>query len=288
MSSTKRFLTIREALLEPAESTSDAVDISYFDNIRLSNGVYRTTSPRRLDDINAAASRYIAKHHLPRVLDVGASSGVSSAEWSASVLDAGIEHDLYVSDLAMWGLQTGFLGVSVLYEACEKPSLLQVDVGGVAFPNSSGSFWRNRIFRAVNAMLPHKRIAAAAQPVMLVGPSIRRYAAARRRVSFIQLNMFRISSSPEGAPYQAIRAANVLNKGYFPDDELVVAYRNLLTILDDGGVLILARTVKDGSNHGSIYVRSGKRLDCVAKIGGGYEADELLLRLERDSIALRT
>jgi hypothetical protein len=274
-----QFLTIREALLTAPESTSDAVDVSYFKKIRLSNGVYRTTTCRRLDDVNAAALPFISAHHSPRILDVAASSGVSSAEWSVALFEAGVDHELHVADLVMWALWARWMGMKFLYEPGSVPHLLQVDLAGIAFPNSSGSFWHTCVFRILNLIMPHRFLVRSSQQVMFVGPAIRRHAAGNKRISFHRFDIFETPLYLDGPQYQVIRAANILNKAYFSDDELLGGLRNLLSLLDEGGVLIMARTHDNGSNHASVYVRSQSGLKRAAVIGDGYEADELLCRI---------
>jgi hypothetical protein len=273
-----QFLTICQALLQRPESTPDTVDTSYFKRIRLSNGVYRTTTRRRLDDVNAAAVSFIKGHRLPRILDVGASSGISSAEWSSALFDEGIEHELHVADLVMWGLWTRWMGMIFLYEPSDVLYLLQIDIAGIAFPNSSGSFWRNRVFCILNAVMPHRFLASLSKPVMLVGPALRRQAG-DRRILFHQFDIFETPPQLDGVPFQVIRVANLFNKIYFSDEKLLVGLKNVLSLLDNKGVLILARTLDNGSNHASVYVRTQSGLNRVAVIGAGYESDGFLRRL---------
>ncbi len=216
---------------------------------------------------------------MPAILDVGASSGISSAEWSAALDESGVDHTLHVADLVMWGSWTAWNGLTFLYEPGVSPYLLQADIAEFAFPSSSGSLWRACVFRIIKAVMPHRLLARLAKPVMLVGPAIRRRAESNSHISFHQFDVFESPPRLEGAPFQVIRAANLLNKVYFSDDKLLVGLKNLLSLLDFGGVLVLARTLDDGSNHASIYVRSQNGLDRVAVVGTGYKSDHLVTQL---------
>ncbi len=270
------FLTIKQALLDPPDATASDIERLFFERLRLANGVFRTTASNRMNEVNAAAHHFITRYRRPRILDVAASSGVSSAEWSEALALAGVPHIMHVSDALIWATLVRRAGISLLYEPGIRPHLLQIDLDGMAFPISSGSRWRNLLFRLVKHALPHRALAASGQPVMLVGPTIRRHASKGQDVRFVELDIFDPDSRPAGAPFQVIRAANILISAYFPTEQLRAGLRNLVSLLDEGGILIALRTDSAGVNHASIHVREGQRLRRLETTGTGYEMDALL------------
>ena len=75
-----------------------------------------------------------------------------------------------------------------------------------------------------------------------------------------------------------MRAANILNRDYFPETKLAEALTIIRSLLNgEGSYLIVARTLTDGSNHGTMF-RLGPdgRFAAVMTIGGGSEIADLV------------
>jgi hypothetical protein len=107
--------------------------------------------------------------------------------------------------------------------------------------------------------------------VDLVSPAVRACSA----LSVVHDNIF--ERRPElRARFHALRAANILNRGYFDDEQLRVGIRTLQERLRPGGLLILCRTYDDGTNHGSVLQLAGARWIVAARIGDGSEIEDLL------------
>jgi hypothetical protein len=268
------FITVHTALLDDTGPTPANADTIFFHKLRMANGVFRTTEAKRLDDVNALALPYIKKFSKPNILDIGASSGLTSLEWIKCLDAANVECTLCVTDLTIWALVVKFFGVTLLYQPVEPPHLLQVDFGTLACPNASGSRLRNQIYRLVRKTFPHSSLLNRAKRLMLIGPSIRRYAEKRNRLSFQDLDIM-APTVGNAKSFQVIRAANILNSAYFSHASLALALRNLFLMLDDDGVLVLTRTV-DGVNNGAIYVRDGSAMKRVTQFGSGYEAESAM------------
>src|ERR1035438_4568778 len=61
----------------------DALEAQFFQRVLLPNGTFKTTASRRLDDLNDFLLPYLRQlaDRPLRIMDVGASSGVSTVEW---------------------------------------------------------------------------------------------------------------------------------------------------------------------------------------------------------------
>jgi hypothetical protein len=70
----------------------------------LSNGTFKTTSDRRMDDLNTFVvdQWHRSGVRVDEALDLGASSGVSTLEWLDALTNAGHDVHMTATDLALW------------------------------------------------------------------------------------------------------------------------------------------------------------------------------------------
>ena len=76
--------------------------------------------------------------------------------------------------------------------------------------------------------------------------------------------------------FDLIRAANVLNRGYFDDATLIRMAGALLARLGEGGVLVAVRSDAATGNHATLWRREGGRLVEVERLGTGSEAAPMI------------
>jgi hypothetical protein len=80
--------------------------------------------------------------------------------------------------------------------------------------------------------------------------------------------------------FHVIRAANILNHCYFDPDTLEKMLANLRERLRPGGLLVVCRTVPEGTNHGSVFrLGDDGRFLRVADLNDGSEIADLVLDL---------
>ena len=80
--------------------------------------------------------------------------------------------------------------------------------------------------------------------------------------------------------FDVLRAANILNHCYFDPETLQKMLANLRERLRPSGLLIVCRTMPEGTNHGSVF-RLGENgcFSLVAKLNDGSEITDLVLGL---------
>jgi hypothetical protein len=254
----------------------------FFGSIRLSNGVFKTTDRRRMDDVNAMVVRqWQASDARPReILDVGASSAVSTVEWVDSLAEAGFEIQAVATDLSLFSqIITLSPNHQVLVDG--DGYVLQHVFFGVAIRP-----WRRRLdlvtgywllSAAANAVTRAKlrRRAENGERVMLVSRSARDH----KRISFVEDDIFKLGRADFRDRFDAIRAANILNRGYFTDTLLARAVAVLKDRLaGPGSLLVVARTDDDGSNHATLFRLDGRgRFERLDKVGKGSEIEDIVL-----------
>src|SRR5687768_11687066 len=85
----------------PADSAHlETLEKRFFQSVGLPNGTWKTTSYRRLDDLNALVQGFLPSDRPLDVMDVAVSSGVSTLEWLESMERAGIECRMTAGDAA--------------------------------------------------------------------------------------------------------------------------------------------------------------------------------------------
>ena len=241
-----------------------------FTRIRLPSGVLKTTQARRLDDLNEQALRLLPADRPLELMDVATSTAITTVEWSVQLTDAGVEHHILAGDShteAVW-VSLPLVG-EVLVD--RNGNVLLAEVLGRAV-DASGATTRSAL------VLPVLKAAARragllhlpARPVELVSGRVRACPA----IEVVEDDIFVARPELRGR-FHAVRAANILNEGYFDDTQLLAAVAGLRERLRPHGLLIVCRTHEDGSNHGSFFQADDVGWTVVDRIGGGSEIERL-------------
>jgi hypothetical protein len=255
-------------------------ELAFWDGIRLPNGTWRSTKRGRFDDLNAhiAAAWKQSRFAPRRVLDIAASSGITSLEWLQAMEAAGLAPEMTATDIALDALLVEYLPfyrALVLDTPRREP--LQHDLFGLpVFPflEPSGTLPLRLAAMALHRAL-RGQSPSSVQPVKLVSPE------AARRIDFIEDDLFDAASKWRLGTFDAIRAANILNRDYFPEAQLAKALSNIRNLLNgEDSFLIIARTLTDGSNHGTMFrLGQDRRFAAVTTIGRGSEISDLVIAM---------
>lgn len=271
-------------LLAPGPDVSPRQEQAFFSGIRLRNGTFKTTAERRLDDLNhLVIQQWKALGATPHnLLDAGASSGISSVEWQEALSAAGFDVRVVATDSCLKAyLVSVFRNYEVLLDS--SGHILQHIVFGTGVRP-----WRRKLdFLTGHVVLSsllnyfacrilRRRIARLGQgeEVMLVSSRVRRSA-----VTFAEDDVLGLNAQGFVRRFDAIRAANLLNCGYFSAAQIRTAILNLKDRLSGpNGFLIVNRTHNDGKNHGTLFqLNAATRFEILARLGNGSEIEEIVL-----------
>jgi len=124
------------------------------------------------------------------------------------------------------------------------------------------SRWLGRWYLSRTA--PRKRMPLTAT-LDLVSPAAR-----QAGIQVLEANLLERRAELVGA-FDAIRASNVLNLGYFTPAELEVAFRHIHTYLAADGILTISRNHLDegGVERGSVWRRAATGFARLGDFGGG-------------------
>lgn len=274
----RNFLTAGDTFTQKQEA-------AFFASIRLRSGTFKTTDHHRLDDLNMLViGEWQKLDRKPRrIMDVGASSGISSLEWAEALTRAGIDAKILATDLSLRGSLVRLLpGYEVLLDRDGK--VLQHIVGnrpvrwhlygprdfvrGTGFVVAALNAFASALLLLTNGRRRGKE-------VLLVNPHARDDA----RLSFAQDDILAPNPEHLRGRFNAIRVANLLNHGYFDAAQLRRAVDNLKDrLMGAGSFLIVNRTLPDGNNHGTIFrLSEANKFEIVAKMRDGSEIEDIVL-----------
>jgi hypothetical protein len=274
--------------------TSPELEERFFDCLRLKNGVYKTTHPHRLDDLNAEVERYLPAIQPLQVLDVAISSGVSTLEWAESLEQANVEYQMTGVDLTIGGLLVSFGDrLHTVVDGTKWPLLFEIDGQWLSSPPRKRHLFRHLFSLAVikSALLLWARryrepdggriqrilgMPTRTRAISLVTPRLMNHP----RVTVSEANIL-TESGLQGA-FHVIRAANILNRDYFDDGTLTKVLGNLRKHLNPDGILVVCYTdMSQGSvNRATIFkLGENKSFVVVSKMNGGSEIEDLIVRL---------
>ena len=281
-------------------ATRAQLEKDFFSSVRLSNGVFKTTSALRLDDVNTALVALFQKLGVgPKTfLDVAVSSGISTIEWFESLQQARLKPSMTATDLTM----TAYLvrlgswcnvlvdteGFPLQYECCGfalRPwSPKRYYVLGDCFLTMLYRALYRRFGQRLGLLKRLKSLQGNSPPIddpvikariQLVTWRLR----GNKDIELLDDDITQPTPSQLRGRFEVIRAANILNRDYFSVSQLREAVRNLRgRLVGPGTFLVIVCTEETGGNHGSVF-RLGQTgsFEVLTRVGRGSEIEDIVL-----------
>jgi hypothetical protein len=274
----RRTLSARSVLLEPQRWSAperSAVEARFFKGICLPNGTHKTTAAARLADVDAKLDALLGDASSVHLLDVGISSGVTTLELLERLERGGRPVTGVGIDIQLYAYLDRLLGMDVLHDG--RGNILQLATPWCAKgrPDPALRSVRSHLLRALIATCERVRCGRPGSRVALVTRGLLE----RQDFRILEHDVTQPIDLPPGS-FDVIRAANILNRSYFPAKVIERIVSNLVPLLKEDGLLLVCRTDgRDGSNHATIFRKQaapGRRLHPVARIGNGSEIEAIL------------
>jgi hypothetical protein len=265
----------------PPERVTPRDEARFFGRLKTGNATFKRTEHGRLASVDAWLIHHLrASGTAPQTaLDIGISSGVTTAEMADAFNDAGYVVRFTGTDRSF---EARLVDVAPLCRVLVEPDghILQYEVVGCAIQP-----WRRRLdyvdgMIAVRALLhrlldkrARKRLAAGeGRLIVLVSPRLLHSAAIDLMENNVTIPEPRLTGR-----FDLVRAANILNRHYFDHDSLLRAVANVRSYLREPGAhLLVVRTLGDTDHHGSLMrLRQDGSLVVVARYGNGSEVEAL-------------
>jgi len=242
------------------------LESGFFQRIILANGCCKTTVTHRLDDLNAFVLPYLKQlaHRPLNVMDVAVSSGISTQEWYDQLSAEGIEAKVVGIDstINVWHIPGRIIDV-----------LLDRDMNVIALGllGVGVGYERLRTMRAwgLNCIISvFLKFGVTMHPLKLLSKAV-------TSVSVFEGDIEKDMDS--GAEqFDVIRAANILNLGYFSESRLRNMINTLSRRLRAGGLLVVCRTLHDGTNHASLFRLGVDGFTKLDRLGNASEIDHII------------
>lgn len=263
---------------QAVDSESD-LETLFFNQLVLPNGTFKTTYPDRLRDVDEEICRFLLnRDHRVRLLDVGISSGVTTADWCSKLELAGIDFEMDAFDICVDAEITSYgEHIHALLDSSRR--VLQYEIFGAAIGNTVSGTLGRRIKRVVpifalrifywvlNSLAkPTRRL-----PVKLVT----RRLANIDSVNIFELDLMDVDSLEKN--YDLIRVANLLNRSYFSDEFLLTAMDKLGRKLKEGGIICVVRTNSNNVNNSTFFQMQDGCLSVIGRTNNGSEIESLIV-----------
>ena len=275
----------------------------FFASLRLRSGVFKSTDAGRMPELDELVTQHLPRDRSLTLMDVAISSGVTTADWMRHLDASCIEHRMVASDLCIeaWLLSMGER-IHVLVDRSGYP--LQYDVFGRGVRTSSARAavdlplallrrcvkgltrlhgrWRGcrgelRPNDALSALCAAETVHDGfwgVRRVLLISGQL----AGRGNLLLLEEDLLTPPSPELVGVFDAVRAANILSRSYFSDEQLRAMIANLRVRLVPGGLFVVCRTEDDGTNNATIF-RLGKDggFEVVDKLGNGADVKNLVV-----------
>jgi hypothetical protein len=269
---------------DPADLSHES-EVKFFSSIKLSNGTFKSTYSGRFEQLNRELVQLLARSRaaIDQVLDVGVSSGTTTLELLRDLQEAGFSPRITATDflveayiVPLYPLCRALVdrdGFPLQYEllgAVVRPWLRRRDYAdGMAVVR-----WLvNRLCgrRAREAL----RRGEDVRPVRLVSPRL----ASRPDVEVLRDDI--LEHNPALADrFDLVRAANILTRYYFGEEQLRRGIAHLRSYLAGPGALLLVARTYHGRRdvHGTLFeLMPSRRLRAVGRFGHGSELEQLVV-----------
>jgi hypothetical protein len=264
--------------------------------LRTSNGTFRTTFPRRFQDVDEAALRWMERMYPAgaeiHIQDRAVSHGLTSLEWAGHVFKSFPSAHFEASDILLDLFEISRDGAAYIVEPngraiqfIKPPFVVSLEHAEPRrYPiNRMVARWAKRRFERLN-FEPQERGEAWTKTAEMQGWRVRRFpyihpqaralARSNPRFEFRRRSVFDVT--PETC--DVIRTMNIFNRSYFSDDQLTGGAEAIFRSLRPGGMWIVGRTLEeDLSNHVSLLRRGEKAWEPLERIGNGSEMEKLAL-----------
>jgi hypothetical protein len=224
---------------------------------------YKSTSINRYVNTITALIELVKYSHSV-VLDIGCSDGLASYQLTKELIYA----KYYLTDL----------NTRVFYERINNSVYYYDEVGNcILFRNRNFVIYPQELKTKVRKLLfgnrlsvninkfQHKSIIDFINPI---------YKDVYKNVAFMKFDMF---DKWIHENLDLVIFANILNKAYFNDDQIIKALSNVLQYCNENAFIVIIDNRENREESSSIFKFNEKRLKLVLEIGLGSDIQELVL-----------
>ena len=278
----RRFLANPDVLLGVGDAQRPAGDAAgdtfslVLHDLRM-GGTWKKTSRGRLKQTERALCSQLAGRTSITLLDLGASDGITTWEAVQTLRDTvGATVSAWLADMNLY-LYRYRKGPLIEYRASDgEPIMARVGRLGLRLSKHRAALGQSPdpLVTAYLGLSPLRRGMQLDTRIPLIHP----FARGEHAITPLEMNCLE-RQEPLVDRVDAVRASNVLNRGYFTAVQLRTAIAHLHAYLREGGCLVVSRNIDVPGGElecGSVWRRRGHRFERVEDFGQGSEVRDLV------------
>lgn len=221
---------------------------------------FKTTTPNRHYNTDNFILDYC--HPSFNFLDVGASTGITSLELMHK-LDFKF-NKFYVTDFNLSVELVNNNGSQYFFND-NGECILIANKSYIVYPQESS------LLAKIKNKGVEKARALDKEKILLINPDLKEKI---DELEYIHLKRYNVMSQWDGESLNIIKAANLFNRSYFSDQEILDGIRNLYDVLRDEGLLVIIDNRE--IEKSSIFQKNSSSLTSINTINGGTEIHSLI------------
>jgi len=232
--------------------------------IRMANRITKKTNEHRFSDLDVLSLKYLPKHQSIKIHDVAVSDGITAVEFFDLLTTNQIIFEMYISDKYSKLRHCGRI-LKKFYDL--EGNLIYIDAMGIYIsPTATPTHFLSKLMSY--AFCWKIGDIHNAKEVLLLNPKTRKYLN-KFNLNFIHYDIFQ--KSPLDFQFDFIKCMNILNLKYFTPDLISQAVTYLEKSLNEGGILLIGRTNREGETNASFFQKFNDRLTLIEDFNSGFE-----------------
>jgi hypothetical protein len=261
------------------------IEDRFFTDLKTRNNTFKRTASDRFRDLDDHCVAHFeqAGSDISQVLDIGVSSGSTTLALQSRLAAAGQRAHVTGTDLSLSGYLVP-IGPCLRVLADEQGHPLQYELLGMGV-----RAWHRRADYLTGMVLVRRMLEAVSRTslkrqIQSGGPGIREVRLLSPRLAghpdihVEKDDIFQHNPAFDGR-FDFIRAANILNNGYFDEKAIRAALANILRYLSGPGAWLLVARSSARETASTLFrlTSDERRLTIVERIGRGSEIERLVL-----------
>lgn len=235
-----------------------------YSNIITSNSTLKTTRAGRFKELDEWFSDYLKS--VDSIHDVAVSNGITTLELYKLLLNSGKSVEMFYSD--KFGKCTLVKNLLSTYIFDANGKLMHVYLGCIYIDNKVSSLFF--ISKLLYYFFPREiKNSKKQKSVSLFHKKVLENSGRLKEIDYDIFN----TTLPN--KFNAVRAMNILNKAYFKETEILIAIKNLILSITEGGLLLIGRT-QNTINHAGLYKKTSGKFVLIDSFNEGSEIHYLI------------
>lgn len=249
---------------------SERILNKFYKDIYVSNKTSKKTHINRFPDINEISLSYLNNKNEVIIHDIAVSNGISSVELKELLMLKNITNSFFISDK----FAEVFVKKGIITKVFSVDNDLIFAYFWFLFAVDKNVFFPLTVF-LFKLIKKQKLIDGADYKLLLLHPKVLNKIK-NEEIKFINYDIFNTKVYNK---FTFIRVMNILNLGYFNENQIIRALENIFISLKNEGVILIGRTNSNNINNASFFKKKDSKLILLEDVNDGTEIKHLIEKL---------